>query len=85
MAGYQLGSSRHPHPSFAQPVLQGRSVAAVRALFGLTAEDVAAATGISAFSLSRLENGHRRPSANEIGRLLVAVGGLVVPPRVPDR
>jgi transcriptional regulator with XRE-family HTH domain len=59
------------------PMNVGRSVVALRAIFGVSAERLASAASISSYSLSRLENGHRRPSDGEIGRLVMAVGRLV--------
>jgi hypothetical protein len=78
MAGNRLASDRrHPHMSFAQSMLQGRSIAAVRALFGVTPESLAVASGRSPYSLSRLERSHRSPSPGELTTLLLAIGQLV--------
>ena len=54
----------------------GRIIAATRALLGQSAERLAAAAGISPYSLSRLERGHRAPISGELGRLLVTLSRL---------
>jgi DNA-binding XRE family transcriptional regulator len=50
-------------------VSPGRTVAALRALLGVSAKDLAAASGLSQFSLSRLERGHRTGRPEELAHL----------------
>lgn len=62
------------------PFQEGRSLALIRQILGVRADDLARTANLSSFSLSRLENGRRRPGAGEIGRLVHVVGDLVDQP-----
>lgn len=62
------------------PSVSGRTLAAIRTMFGLAAEDVARCAGLTAYSLSRLERQHRQPRAGEVASLLSAMGQLVEQP-----
>jgi hypothetical protein len=58
------------------PAFDGRALAATRALFGVTADDVAAEAHLSPYSLSRLERQHRSPAPGEVTKLLASIGQL---------
>jgi hypothetical protein len=61
---------------FGPPAVTGRTLAACRTLFGLAAENVATTAGLTPYSLSRLERGHRQPAPGEVARLLSSIGQL---------
>lgn len=58
------------------PSASGRSIAVVRTVFGVSALDLAAAAGMSPYSLSRLERSHRSPVSGEVTTLLTFIGRL---------
>ncbi|MFO0702108.1 MAG: helix-turn-helix transcriptional regulator [Nitrospira sp.] len=58
------------------PPLFGKALAATRVLFGVNGEQLSSAAGISTYSLSRLERGHRSASPGELETLLSLVGNL---------
>jgi hypothetical protein len=63
------------------PTVTGRTVAAIRTMFGLAAEDVARSAGLTPYSLSRLERCHRLPVAGEVASLMSAIGQLADTPQ----
>jgi transcriptional regulator with XRE-family HTH domain len=67
------------------PAYDGRALSACRALFSVSADEVAALAGLSPYSLSRLERGHRMPAPNEVTRLLSAIGQLAERPSLEKR
>ena len=65
------------HHGLSPPLAQGRSIAVVRTLFGISSESLASAASLTPYSLSRLERCHRKPSPGEIPRLVSLIGQLL--------
>lgn len=73
---YSFGDRNRQSPNTAH-VPSGRPIAAIRALLGISAEELADAAHLSPYSLSRLERDRRLVTMAEMAHLMTVVGGLM--------